>query len=429
MNKPHITKKPKLFYGYWIVAATFFCAFIYSGVGFYAFSLFVKSLQSDFDWSRAGIMAALTILFLITGASSPFIGRVVDRYGARKVMAAGAFVVGLGFALLSLMNSLWHLYGGYIVIGVGMAAVGMVPSTTVISNWFEKRRGTAIGIMSAGIGAGGLVLAPLIGGYFIPNFGWRASYLVLAALVWILVPLILLVIRTKPADVGLHPDGDQDPESVTESEASPLATEGLNLKMALATFGFWLISVSFLAHGFSEVGILQSQVPFLEDIGFSSVLAAGALGFVGLWSTIGKFGFGWLCDQIPAKYACCIGLGVQLVGTIMLMSLRADSPQIIIWLYATVMGLGVGSWLPAMSIIVSTNFGLASYGAIFGMVAFIQSIGAATGPFTAGYIYDTTGSYHWAFIAFIISYLVAVLTILPVRRPKSFYTGYTVEGR
>ena len=362
-------------------------------------------------------MLALTIFFLIGGVSAPYVGRLVDRYGAKKVLALGAFLTGLGFVLLSLVQTLWHFYGAYIIVGVGMAATGMVPATAVVSNWFEKRRGTAIGIMSAGIGAGGFALAPLIGVYLIPNFGWRVSYFALALITWLIIPLVLLVIRTKPADMGLYPDGRQDSEAM--AEASPSASEGLSVKMALATTSLWLIAVSFLANGFSEVGLLQSQVPYLVDVGFPLATAATAYGVVGLWSLIGKFGFGWLCDRVQAKYACAIGFGVQLVGIIILMNVRPAAPAALLWLYVVVIGFGVGSWLPTMSMLISTNFGLAAYGILFGMITLAQSIGSSTGPLMAGYMYDATGSYHWAFIIFLSLFAIAIPTILVVRRPKA----------
>ena len=163
IKKINLPQKPKVFYGYWIVVAAFFCVFTFAGNGFYAFSLFVKPLQADFGWGRGEIMTAFTIYFLVMGVTSPFIGKVIDCYGARRVMFIGALVTGLGFVLLRLMNSLWFFYVAWAVVGIGTASTSTVPATTIVSNWFKKRRGTAIGVMSMGIGAGGLVMAPVIG--------------------------------------------------------------------------------------------------------------------------------------------------------------------------------------------------------------------------------------------------------------------------
>ena len=419
-NYSSFLKKPRVFYGYWVVVATFFCLFITSGCGFFAFSLFVKPLEADLGWGRGEIMVAFSIFLLVMGIASPFIGRVVDRYGARKIITIGALIMGLGFVLLSRMNHLWYLYISYIVIGIGMTAMGHVPASAIVSNWFEKRRGIAIGIMSTGIGAGGFALSPLIGGYLIPDFGWRVSYLVLAVLIWVLIiPLALFVVKTKPADMGLYPDGVEALEREAVIGDSPLPTREVTLKMALATSGFWLAAVSYLTSGFSSVGVIQNQASYLEDIGFPVAMAAGALGGVGLGSLIGKFIFGWLCDRIPAKYVYSIALGLHVVGTIMLMSIKPASPPAIIWLYALVMGLAAGGWLPTMSMLISTHFGLAAYGTIFGMINLVHSIGVAIGPFMAGYMYDTMGSYYWAFIIFLALYAVSIPTILAVHRPKS----------
>jgi MFS family permease len=392
-----------------------------NGCGYYAFSLFVRPLEAEWGWGRGEIMIAFTILYLFIGIASPFIGRAVDHYGVRKVISIGALMAGVGFVFLSQMRDLWYFYVGYAVIGVGLAAIGILPASAVVSNWFKRKRGLAIGIMSTGVGAGGFVLAPVVGGYLIPNFGWRASYLALAFLIWLLIiPLALLVIKTKPAEIGLFPDGAEAPKVVNVmTEAHLLASDGLTLKMAFPTSAFWLIGVSFLLSGFSQSGITLSQVPYLEDIGFPIVTAVSALGAVGLGSLIGKFGFGWLCDRIPAKYACCIGLVLQLAASIILISVGLASPLAIIWLYAIVMGLGIGSWMPTMSMLTSTNFGLASYGAIFGVLNLVFCISAATGPLIAGYIYDTMNTYYWAFIIFIALYAIAIPAILGVQRPKS----------
>jgi len=413
----NLPQKSKVFYGYWIVVAAFFCLFISSGCGFYAFSLFVKPLQASFDWGRGEIMAAFTIFFLIMGVASPFIGVLVDHYGARIVTFIGALIAGLGFILLTLMHNLWHFYAGWAVVGVGLAAMSSVPATAIVSNWFKKRRGTAIGLMSTGAGAAGLLALP-IGDYLIPNFGWRSSYLALALLIWVvIVPLALLVMKTKPADIGLYPNGI--PEASTVNQVSPSSSKELTLKMALATPAFWLIVVTFLTKTIGHGGVVQSQVPYLEDIGFPAAMAAGSLVVYSMGSVISKIGFGWLCDRIPAKYACSIGLGFQLVSIIILMSVEPASPQAIIWLYAIMMGVGAGSWLPTMSMLISTNFGLTAYATIYSIVAFAWSTGMAIGPLMAGRMYDTMGTYHWAFIICAVLCVVAILAVLAVRRPKS----------
>jgi MFS family permease len=184
---------------------------------------------------------------------------MLDRYGARGVIFIGAIIFGLGFVLLSQMSNLWYLYVGWTIVGIGSAAMGHVPVTAVVSNWFRKRRGTVIGIMSVGVGAGGFVLAPIIGGYLIPNFGWRASYFASALLLWVTIPLALIVIKTNTAEMGLYPDGAEAPE--TEALTSPSGSKGLSPKMALATPAFWLIAVGFILSQAVGAGIVQNQVP------------------------------------------------------------------------------------------------------------------------------------------------------------------------
>jgi MFS family permease len=412
-----LSKKPKVFYGYWILVAAFICAFIDSGSGYYCFSLFVKPLEADLGWSRGTIMSAWFIRFLGVGLSSPFIGKLVDSYGARVIIPIGALIGGLGFVILSLASNLWYFYIGWAAVGVGISGSGVIPGTAVVSNWFKKRRGRALGIMGVGYGAAGL-MSPFVGGYLIPHFGWRVSYFALGLLMWMLIPLAILLIRSKPADEGLYPDGVEHPEAVAEVEALPSTAGGMTLKKALATSSLWLIAISFLISSMAETGITQTQVPYCEDIGFPAAMAATTLAVVGIWSAIGKFSFGWLCDHIQAKYARAIGIGFLLGGAIILTSMRATSPAALMWLYAIIKGFGTGSWLPTMSMLTSTIFGLASYGVIFGMIYILNSVGSGVGPLFAGYMYDLMGTYHGAFIVFIILLVVAIPIILVVRRPR-----------
>jgi len=188
--------------------------------------------------------------------------------------------------------------------------------------------------------------------------------------------------------------------------------------MALATSAFWLINVSYLSNGFSQVGVVQHQVPYLGDIGFPVAIAAGALGGVSFGSLVSKLFFGWLCDRIQPKYAWCLALVFTFTSIVVFMNIRAESPLALIWLYAIFMGLASGGWLPTMSMVTSTTYGLACYGTIFGMVNLAYYIGIAAGPLMAGYMYDTMGTYQGAFIIFLALTTIAIPAILAVRRPK-----------
>jgi MFS family permease len=219
--------------------------------------------------------------------------------------------------------------------------------------------------------------------------------------------------------MGLSPYGLAVDAGIAESGVSSMPSGGLTLKMALGTPAFWLLCLAFLCNGFSAMGVIQNQVPHLQDKGFSLTLAASAVTGLGLGSAVGKFFFGWLCDKIKAKQACALSLVLLAIATAILISIRPGAPVWLIWLYALVLGLGSGGWLPTLSMMVSRNFGPASYGTIFGMVSLAQATGVAAGPLFGGYMYDTMNTYQWAFVIYLCLYAVAIPTVLSVRRPKS----------
>jgi len=405
-----------VFYGYWIVAFAFLCLTMCIGCGSFVFSLFVNQLQAELAWSRGEIMVGFTIFWVVMGVASPLFGRVLDSHGARPAITVGAVVMGLGFVVLSLMNGLPFFYLGYVLVGSGAAGIGPVATSAIVSNWFRRKRGTAVGITSAGIGAGGFIMAPIVG-YLLDLSGWRITYFAMAIIIWIvIIPPALLLVRTRPEDMGLRPDGigETTPEpSVVDAAVST----GLTLRQAVGTLPFWLIAISYLLGNFSSMGGLQAQVPNLNDIGFPTATAAAALGAIGFGSGVGKVFFGWLCDRIEPRLASAIGLALQCAAILVLLQVRSDSSMALIWAYALLMGFGAGSWLPTMSILVSRSFGLAFYGAVFGVANMAQSVGTATGPLVAGMMFDAMGTYRWAFILFAALYAVAIPAVMLVRRP------------
>lgn len=418
MQQERVHIRPHFFYGYWILLVGFLCQVVMNGCAGYAFSLYVVPLSNEFGWNRSTIMGGNLILTLMMGFFPLFVERVIYRWGAKWVISAGALLMGIGFISLSLTQALWQFYILYAIVGLGSAATGVVPTSMVICNWFKRRRGFAIGILGTGIGVGGFVMPMFLGAYIIPQFGWRMSYIasgIISAVV--IIPFSLWFIKSRPEEMGLFPDNCKIPE---DKQLGTLdgAEPKFKLDTVLKTSVFWLMAIGFISFGIANGNTFQTQVPHLQDVGFSAVVAASAMGFVGISSAIAKFGFGWLCDLIPPKYILVIGSALQAAATLILMSLTPGSLSFMLWLYAALFGLGVGCWFPAISMTTSVTFGLIAYGTIFSIYNMLFMVSCAVSPLVGGYIFDTTGSYNLAFLLCLFFYVVAILSMLLVRRPK-----------
>jgi MFS family permease len=448
--------KTKIFYGWWITVIAFLNLFVWAGFGFYGFSVFVPSLQAEFGWGRGPINVCLTLFALIGALGSPVIGRLVDRTGAKKVMAVSTVFFGIGFVIAATTDSLIQLYIGYVIIGFASAGIGSIPSAKIISRWFIRHRGRAMGIMGAGIGAGGFVLAPLIGGYIIPAFGWQAAFMSMAVGTWLLIPVILTVVKSSPAEKGLRALGDEEAEgpaaagkvaagasgtaaggptagSGTEPAVAGQAAagigvpaevagttrqdEGLTLSQAYKTPAFWLIVFTYAVCNFSMAGAVMNMVPYFVDIGLDMKAAAGALSLVGLFSMVNKLVFGWLCDVMNAKFAAAVGLIIETAALALLITIDAGSSMWMLYLFAILIGTAAGQWLPTMAMITSQSFGTAHYGAIFGVITFFQLGGTALGPPFMGSMYDFFGNYRLAFTIGTVLAASCVIAVLLVRKP------------
>lgn len=410
--------KSKVFYGYWIIAACCLFCLVSTGCALASFGFFIKPLETDFGWGRAEIMAAFTVVLLFMAITSPLFGRLVERYAARIVISLSAVVESIGFIILSQMDSLWHYYMGYAIVGIGLTGAAQVTTTYVVSQWFVRKRGMAIGIMSTGLGLAGIVYTPLVGLSLIPNLGWSSTYLILAMSIAVLiVPLSIFLIRSKPADIGLYPDGVSSTPLTYIEESTTSTSNGLTTKAAIATPTFWLIALAFLMHS-THLGVAQSQTPHLTDLGFPVSVPTTSFVLLAVTSVLGQFFYGWLCDRIAPKYATIISLSITAVAIIIFMIINGDSAEIIIWIYGALFGFGASGWLPTMSMLTSTTFGMVSYGTIFGLLGFFQSLGAGAGPLIAGAFFDVMGSFRWAFILILGLVILAIPIVLIIRRPN-----------
>ena len=195
---PMTQPRRELFYGWRIVGASFLILLIAVGIGLYGPPVFLVPLQDHFGWSRAAIAGGSAVAFLTAGVVAPLVGVLIDRYGSRKVMVTGALVMGGAFCLLSAIRSLWQFYALNVIVAIGISLVAFIPNQTLISNWFHRKRGLAMGITLAGIGFGGLAMPPLAA-FMIADFGWRVAYAVLGSLVLLIVVTVTLaVVRSRP---------------------------------------------------------------------------------------------------------------------------------------------------------------------------------------------------------------------------------------
>jgi MFS family permease len=264
-----------------------------------------------------------------------------------------------------------------------------------------------------------VVVAPFIG-YMLSHYDWRAAYLSLGViLVAVTVPLALGVVRMRPSEMGLYPDGDDTPIKDTGDQKRALVeSASFTLKQALRTRTFWLIAVAYACYGFGSGGAQQASVPFLDDMGYPIATAVTALGMIGAGSTIGKVLFGRLCDKMPANQAFAIGVALWLAGVLVLLTVHADSPQMVVWAYASLVGFGSGAWLPTLSMLAGSRFGLLHYGAVLGALSICMSMGVAGGPLFSGLMHDAIGSYFVAFVIFAALLFLAIPTILLAKRPN-----------
>ena len=410
----------ELYYGWWIVAASFSILLITVGVGLYAPPVFLVPLQDHFGWSRAAIAGGTAAGALTVGAVAPLVGVLIDRYGSRKVMTAGALVMGSGFCLLGAIQSLWQLYAFNVFAAIGIACVAWIPNQTLISNWFDRMRGKAMGITLAGIGVGGFTMPPLAG-FLITEFGWRAAYGVLGALVLLIVVTVTLaLVRSRPAQMGLLPDGEpvdseKTPGNLAGAPREDTEAAGLSLAESVRTGAFWILSLGHVLWTFGTMSIIGQLPAFLNDRGFEIETAAGYLALAIGMSVLGRLGFGVLADRFTKVGIMCCALILHALAVLCLLEVhRFGALQGFVVLF----GIGIGGAAVLIPLLIGECFGLRAFGKVLGVVTISATLGAATGPVLTGRIFDVTGSYQLAFILHIASFTAAAVAIYFLPRPR-----------
>jgi MFS family permease len=424
----------ELFYGWRIVAASFVIIFSSTGIIFYSFGVFVPRLELDLGWSATQLGLAVSVWALLFGFSGPLVGVFIEKYGAKRVIAFCALITGLCYLFLSRITELYQLFILMAIVGVGSAGITLVPNQTLISNWFEKRRGRAMGLMMMGIGFGGLAMPPLAD-YLIEKTSWRSSFLMLGILLLAaIIPITLLVVRTKPSDMGLQPDGDGsggDSDSPSEDEQTAGAS-GLEVKRALSTSSFWLLFVAFVLLVFGESGLTVHFIRFAgwEDITYRT--ASYVWGFAIFMSALGRLGFGFLADRQNPRNLIAVTHGLHAVAMLILIVffIRMESHSLATYvLFSLVYGLSLGGSAVLLPVMTVRCFGLLNFSKVLGLLMMGFALGVVGGPLLAGNLSDKTGSYEVVLLIFAIAFGMAAVSVAFIKPDKYKHEFFGAEAQ
>jgi MFS family permease len=406
----------RFFYGWVVVGISGLVFAVVRGIND-SFGVFLVAFVEEFGWSRAAVAGAFSFGRAVEGTVSVAVGMLSDRLGLRRLVPIGACLMALGLVVASRIDSLWMLYISYgLVFAIGITGVGDLSHLPVISRWFIRKRGTAIGIAMAGMGLGILLVVPLTQSLIL-HFGWRWAYVALAVLAVVtIIPLTLLFQRERPEDMGLLADGEVSDEPgvatgavhTVPRRATPMPLDW-TLRGAMATPTLWLLFATRVMTPLGMMMVVPHHVVYLVEQGFDKLTAAFAFGSLGAFSFIGRVVFGALSDRIGRVPTICLTYSLSIVGTFLLMSLHDPAQTILLWCHIVIYGLGFGARGPVTSSLVIDLFHGKHYGAILGFLEIGSGLGGTIGPWFSGFLFDRTGSYVLSF-----SLSIAVLVLATV---------------
>ena len=404
-----------IYYG-WIIVAV---VFVTMGVGVNArtaFSLLFPPILAEFGWERGVTAGAFSFGFLVSAALSPSLGRLMDRRGPRVVIELGVILIGAGLLLATLVTRPWQLYATLgVMVGGGSVCLGYTGQSLFLPDWFVRRRGLAMSLAFSGVGVGSMILLPWLQ-ILIGRSGWRAACWALGLLVLLLLVPLNLLLRRRPQDMGLEPDGDRAAAEGAVARPSNVvdaawASVDWTLGRAARTARFWWIAIGYFCGLFAWYAVQVHQTKYLIEIGFSPTDAAWALGFVSLAGIPGQITLGWLSDRIGREWVWTAGtLGFAICyAALLLLAATPTMPLLYVMVVAQgMLGYGLTSVVGAIP---AEIFQGRHYGSIFGTLMLASIGGGAVGPWLTGVLHDRTGSYT---IAFWISIACSVISAVAI---------------
>ena len=401
------------FYG-WVIVAVAFVTMALGVTARTAFSLLFPPILAEFGWARGVTAGAFSFGFVVTAAVSPFLGWLMDRRGPRLVMELGVALMAAGLMLATLVQQPWQLYLTLGVLsGAGSVCLGYTGHSLFLPNWFVRRRGLAMSLAFSGVGVGSLVLPWLQ--TVIDGIGWRSACWTLGLLLLLILAPLNLLLRARPQEIGLEPDGGPAPPEAGMAKTNIVDPAWVaidwTLARALSTRRFWWIALGYFCGLFAWYAVQVHQTKYLIEVGFSAGTAAWALSLVSVTAVPGQILLGHLSDRIGREWVWTIGcLGFALSYLALLLLQGAPSLPLLCLMVAAQGALGYGL-TSVLGAIPAEIFQGRHFGSIFGALMLLSILGGAAGPWLTGVIYDRSGSYAPAFLAAIALSLVGAAAI------------------
>ena len=401
--------------GWIIVGVVFLAAGLTIGTSNYAFGLFVEPLENSFDWPRTAISASLSFM-AVGSVTGPMIGRAMDRYGARPIMAVSLVIFGSSFLLRPFIQELWHLYVLSFVQFVAFSGTAVLPAGRLVGIWFPDSRGRMMGLATMGNNFGGLTMPllagavmasavdwPVVGGG--DDASWQAAFVVIGAISFALAVVSLAVVHERPSAGagGVQPS------------ASRPALRGWTVRRALRTRGFYALTLSMALATFTYGAILPHVGAHLEIEGLSDAVVLTAVALLAAFGMAGKLLFGYVAERITARRTLMLTLTGQCLA-VLLMVAEPSSP--LVWVSVPMYGLFMGSYGVLSTLIVQEAYGLRYFGSISGLAGMASVVSMVLGPVLAGASADVTGGYGVAFVGIAAMFVVAALALSQLHGPR-----------
>lgn len=406
-----------MFYGWRIVGISVVALAFIGGATFQGLGIFFVALEREFGWSRTLLSGAFTLSRAEGAFLGPLEGYLTDRLGSRRMVLIGMAVLGIGFLLLGFVKSPVAFYVAFLIMFTGAGLGGWLPLMTAINHWFVRHRSKAMATGMTGFNVGGL-LVPVLA-WAIIRFGWQATAIGLAVAAWAIAIPIALVVRGRPEEYGLHPDGDLVDASGAEQALAQGASEAkdadFTLLEAMRTRAFWLITISHSLAVAAFATIAVHIVPALTDMGLSLTIAGLVVATYTFTGVVFQLVGGVLGDRFPKPPAIAIFVTIQAAGMVVAATMNTLP---MVFLFAALFGAGFGGRTPLLTAIRGDYFGRKNFAVIMGSSQLVINLATMAAPLLAGYFYDVKGSYTLPFLGLAVLNLMAAVAILPVTKPN-----------